>query len=204
MAEKLLLVTSGDKFGSQARLAAGRYPGVVLVEDRSSNLGRVVRLLLRRRLSPWLVARMAWAEFRRAPAPRTPGAWRIHSNADLLEVLEKECPARVVLFRAGLIIGKHVLATGIPIMNIHCARVPEFGGLGSIDAALRAGAYDQCATLHQVTQAIDRGEVLMTRAYQLDPAKSYRVNEDVAYRAGLALLDDYLRTGQTSDEAGAP
>jgi folate-dependent phosphoribosylglycinamide formyltransferase PurN len=97
-----------------------------------------------------------------------------------------------VLFRAGLIVGPAVLSTGVPVMNIHCARIPEYGGIGSIDRALRDGAYSQCATLHQVTTRIDEGEVHATEPYQLDPADGYCSNEDRAYDAGIRLLKRVL------------
>jgi methionyl-tRNA formyltransferase len=54
------------------------------------------------------------------------------------------------------------------------------------------GAWEQQATLHRVTREIDRGEIVATRSYRLDPRLSYRRNEDRAYEAGMELLLEVL------------
>ena len=67
----------------------------------------------------------------------------ITNNKDLLALLNQHKPSRVVLFRAGLVINKDVISQGIPLLNIHCAKVPEYGGLGSIDRALKDNALNR-------------------------------------------------------------
>lgn len=186
-----LLVVGDDRLGRKLLARLQGNTRVLPVFDRSSSLKRVVKLLRRRVLSPGGVARMALAEYRRPDYPRPP-LGEVRSNADLAELIAREKPARVYLFRAGLIIGRKVLGSGAEILNVHCARVPEYGGLGSIGRALRDGAVDQAASLHRVTEAIDRGEVLATRPYRLDPARSYAENENAAYDAGIELLVETL------------
>jgi folate-dependent phosphoribosylglycinamide formyltransferase PurN len=117
---------------------------------------------------------------------------RVKSNAELAQVIDLHSPRRVVLFRAGLIVGDAVLSIGVPIMNIHCATIPRYGGIGSIQRALDDGAYRQCATLHEVTRTIDDGAVHATEPYSLDPALCYCENENVAYGAGIRLLQRIL------------
>lgn len=73
-------------------------------------------------------------------------------------------------------------------MNIHCAKVPEYGGLGSIERAIKNRALEQYATLHQVTTTIDKGEIFDLEPFYLDAQKSYCFNENTAYEAGLRLL----------------
>lgn len=193
MTDKTLLILGNDKIS--ARVHASLLPDerLVVAIDRSTNAGRVLRLLRRGSLTVRLVVQMLWCELRRS-APRTGSTGEsVTSNGDMVRLINLHGPQRVVLYRAGLIINRAVLATGVPIMNIHCAKIPEFGGIGSIARALREHAYQQCATLHRVTETIDGGVVFDTEAYELDPTCSYCVNEDRAYAAGHRLL---LRTLQ--------
>ena len=60
----------------------------------------------------------------------------IKNNHDLLEIIKTLEPFRLVLFRAGLIIDKSVIDDYVKILNIHAARVPIYGGIGSIQKAL--------------------------------------------------------------------
>ena len=192
-ATKTILVVGNDKIGARA-MAEACAPDVKVFLDCSSSLGRVFRLIVKRRIRLGLVLKMFLAELKRPRVERRVKiAGEIRSNKDLLAVLSEYSPERVVLFRAGLIINKSVIASGIPLMNIHCAQVPEYGGLGSIDRALRDGAYTQEATLHQVTVSIDEGEVYDTESYEMDGNMSYSENENRAYEAGIELLKRTLR-----------
>jgi methionyl-tRNA formyltransferase len=130
---------------------------------------------------------MAWAEWMRSNQP-SPAAQSISSNQDLLQLIQALKPRQVFLFRAGLIINRQVIGAGADILNVHCAKVPEYGGLGSIARALADKAYEQHATLHRVTARIDEGEVLAVEPYRLDARLSYRRNEEIAYEAGIRLL----------------
>ena len=95
---------------------------------------------------------------------------------------------KIILFRAGLIIRKSVIETGIQIFNVHAAKVPEYGGIGSINCALQDEAFDQFACFHRVTDKIDDGEVVDRESYTLSPDEPYYVNEDIAYEAATCLL----------------
>jgi hypothetical protein len=201
MTDKTLLIIGNDKISARVLAVLPTDPNLVVVLDRSTSAGRVLRLLGRGSLSVWLLVRMLWCELRRRAVPARSADASITCNADVVRLIERYAPQRVVLFRAGLIINRMVLATGAQIMNIHCARIPEFGGIGSIDRALRAGVYEQFATLHQVTDAIDSGVVFGTEPYELDPALGYCANEDRAYAAGQRLL---LRTLQQPQQPMVP
>lgn len=198
MTNKTLLILGNDNISARVHASLHLDENLVVAIDRSTNAGRVLRLLGRGSLTVRLVVKMLWCELRRS-APRSVGTGdSVRSNSDLLRLFDLYAPRRVVLYRAGLIINRAVLATGVPILNIHCARVPEFGGIGSIAKALRERAYRQCATLHQVTDTIDSGVVFATEAYELDPACSYCANESRAYAAGHRLLLRTLQQQETS------
>ena len=76
----------------------------------------------------------------------------------------------------------------MPILNIHAAKVPEYGGIGSIQKALKDGAYEQFASLHEVTDRIDQGELVDTEKFVLRANSSYAENEKIAYGASINLL----------------
>lgn len=112
----------------------------------------------------------------------------MRNNDELLHTISRYDIEQVYLFRAGLIINKKILDSGIDILNTHCARIPDYGGLGAIARALKDSSFDQVATLHRVTETIDDGEIVATEPYKLNAALSYRKNEDIAYEAGMRLL----------------
>lgn len=134
---------------------------------------------------------MALAE-RSRPHAKPKADHTVGSNVELRDLATRLRETDVVLFRAGLIISGQTLAH-LRVRNIHCADVPEFGGLASIYRAIRAGRLSQNATLHVVTDRIDEGEVLDREPYQMEPNNSYAENENAAYEAGLVLLERTLR-----------
>ena len=164
---------------------------MLIVVDRSTSLSRIFKLIRKRVLSFRLVCKMFICEkFRKGDHPPA-SCISIRNNNDLIELIEKHHPDEVILFRAGLIINKNVLSMGTKILNIHCSRLPDYGGIGTINCALIKKDINQTATLHVVTK-IDEGEVVQTFPYRLDLAACYCKNEDIAYSAGLELLDAYL------------
>ncbi len=185
---KILVILGNDKIAGAAVQKTKASEHVVIYIDRSTNLRRVIFLLKRGALSLSLIIKMAICEMMRdgsRPDSKLPG---INSNADLLKAIEKNKPDRLILFRAGLIVNKDVIDTGVPVLNIHAATVPEYGGIGSIERAIKDGAYEQNASLHIVTSRIDEGEVVDKEMYRLNPTASYCVNESIAYRAAERLL----------------
>lgn len=187
--KKTLLVLGNDKISGKAlKKINNSNKNIKIVIDRSTSLKRVYKLINLKILSLSLVIKMFFSElFRKSKKPNKK-LCGISSNLDLLNFIKDFNPDRLILFRAGLIINKNVLKTGIPILNIHAAKVPEFGGLGSIDKALKSGAYNQSACLHIVTSKIDEGEVIDSEDYQLNPKKNYYINEEIAYNASTNLL----------------
>jgi len=189
---KKIIVVGDDKIG---RALVAQIQGRTQIEillNKSSSIKRIWRLYRRGSLSFCLLFKMAFAELIRKnhSIPTLP---IIKSNQDLFRVIQENSIDEVYLFRAGLIISRDILNLGANILNIHCAKIPDYGGLGSIARALRDGAYDQVATLHRVTETIDQGEILATEPYKLDPNLSYRKNEDIAYAAGMRLLLNWLK-----------
>jgi methionyl-tRNA formyltransferase len=187
-----LLVIGNDRIARSFMRGRTLPPNTELVIDRSTSITRVFRLVRRGSLTPEVVLRMAWAEFRR-PDPGPVEGPEVRSSGDLTIMAKRRKPSEILLFRAGIIVRPDLLSLGIPVYNLHSARLPEYGGLGTIFRALTDGAYDQQATLHRVNEKIDAGEVLDTEPYRLDPKLSYGANEAIAYAAGMKLLDRTLQ-----------
>lgn len=186
-----LLILGNDKISKRAYSRLQDNNTIVIAIDKSTNIGRIIRLIKRGSLSVGLVVRMMLCEVRREKYCGNIDGDSIACNSDVIGLIERHKPQRIILFRAGLIISKRVISIGIPLLNIHCAKLPEYGGIGTISRALKDGSYQQCATLHQVVEDIDGGVVLDTEPYQLNPAIGYCANENNAYEAGIKLL---LRT----------
>jgi folate-dependent phosphoribosylglycinamide formyltransferase PurN len=185
-----MLILGGDRIAQSAlRRLELNSESLLVVIDRSTNIKRVIRLILRKRLSVLLVIKMLICEYKRSTGTVFISNYPvIKNNKDLLGVIDSFKPESILLFRAGLVINKAVISRGIPLLNIHCAKVPEYGGLGSIDRALRDNAVEQNATLHQVTTTIDEGIVFDVEPFYLDRKRSYCYNENIAYEAGFKLL----------------
>lgn len=190
---KTILVLGSDRIAQKAyELSSLSDNDVYVVRDASTNSKRIRRVVVKRRMKLSLLIKMAFCELRRKKKNEASSDALVRKNGDLLRIIEQFNPERVVLFRAGLIINSKVLAAGVPILNIHCASIPGYGGLGAIAKALDERALHQSATLHRVTSSIDSGDILATEPYVLDPSLSYCANEDEAYRAGLCLLEKVL------------
>lgn len=189
-----LVVVGNDKLGRRLLARLGDHSKSMITLDHSASLKRTWRLLRRGSLKVSWLFRMAIAELTREDT-RVTVTQHISSNTDLLRIIRHNNIDQVYLFRAGLIVNRKVLDCGVQILNTHCGRIPDYGGLGAIPRALAEKAYDQVATLHRVTVTIDDGEVLDVEPYLLNPDISYRENEDTAYEAGIRLLLRHLRNG---------
>ena len=188
---KKLLVVGDDKIGRRLIVRLEENVRFRIILDKSSNIRRVFRLYRRGSLDLFCLFNMAIAEFFRKDRNVNISEY-VKNNDDLLNLIYRYKIDQVYLFRAGLIINKKVLASGAVVLNIHCASIPDYGGLGAIARALQDGAYNQFATLHKVTESIDKGEIVATEAYKLDPKLNYKRNEDIAYDAGIRLLLKHL------------
>lgn len=192
---KTMLILGRDCVSQKAleKIEGCSSPQIVI--DNSMSLVRLWRLIHRRRLSIPLLCKMFFCELRRKPKFEEKNNFmEIKNNGDILNLIDEYRPARIILFRAGLVINQEVISKGIPLLNIHCANIPDFGGLGVIQKALDKEVYNQNATLHQVTTTIDEGKVFEVEPYTLDPQKSYCYNENIAYDAGINLLLRALRS----------
>lgn len=193
---KNLIVIGNDKIAGGVSGQISNSANCIVYVDKSTDFSRVLRLLRRRIISPFLLAKMAACEVLRKGHRPNMTFPSIRHNEDLIRAIMVHKPDRLILFRAGLIVNRNVIAAGVPIFNIHAAAVPDYGGIGSIDRAIKDKAYEQYASLHVVTTRIDEGEVIDRIGYRLNPGFSYCQNEDVAYRAAHQLLLKTISDGR--------
>jgi methionyl-tRNA formyltransferase len=187
-----LLLVGNDKLSR--KLVSQFTPDIdfQIAIDVSTNMRRVVKLLRRGSLSPLVLFKMLLAEFFRKDYPIEDFP-KIRSNNDLLDMIRVRQFSKVYMFHVGLIINKAVISSGVEILNTHCASLPKYGGLMSIDRALKDHVFSQEATLHQVTEKIDSGNVIAVNPYLLEKDRSYAWNEDRAYNAGIELILGQLK-----------
>jgi methionyl-tRNA formyltransferase len=187
MKYKTFVVVSDDKITSKLFKDFNRTD-VLLLKDRSSNFKRFLKLVVNRRIPIKAFFLMALAEFLRKKTDSTANFEVIRSNHELQNLYRKHVPEKIVLFRAGLIVKRNLFPLNLQMYNLHCAKLPEYGGLASIYRARLAGDLKQNATLHVLTDEIDGGAVLDEQPYTLSQNESYRTCEDLAYQKGYELL----------------
>lgn len=185
---KNLVILGDDKIAGAVSKQISEAENCIVYIDRSRNIPRILKLIKRKVLSPVLMAKMVISEILRSGRRPEESLPSIRNNQDLLQAITKNQPERIILFRAGLIININIIESGVPILNIHAATIPDYGGIGSIERAIRDRAYSQYASMHKVTVSIDEGEVIDKIRYQLNPKLSYFQNEFSAYLAAQELL----------------
>jgi len=189
---KTLLILGNDKLSELAISKIVLNKNLKILIDRSNNFKRVYKLLIKGVISPLLLIKMLYCEHKRKNLVSLKSFESIHSNKMLIGFVKKYKIKKIILFRASLIIDKKLIKKKIKILNIHAAKVPKYGGIGSIQKALKHKELNQYASLHLVKVAIDKGKVLDKEKYNLIPNKSYCYNEEVAYRAASKLLSRTL------------
>ena len=171
--DRVLVLVGNDKRGRAFLAKESRnYDVRFAVSIGSHSIRRIVKLLRRGSLSLPVLVKMTWAEIRR-PFHRIPAFPQVKTNSDLLQLIQAQHIDQVILFHVGMIIRRKVLQTGVTVYNIHCARLPEYGGLMAIQRALDNGDFQQEATLHIVSEQVDSGETVQTVPFRLDAEKSY-------------------------------
>jgi len=189
---KSLIVVGNDKLGRRFinSIDQEKYH---IVLDESSSINRILKLVKKKVLRPSLILKMFIANLLRQDFKIKHTYESINTNNELIQIIKGHEIEQVILYRGGLIINKNILDLGIEVLNIHCAKIPEYGGIGVIDRALKDKAYDQEATLHIITEKIDDGEIIAIEPYKLKKNTNYRENEDIAYAAGIKLFNKYIK-----------
>lgn len=188
--KQILLVVGSDKIGNNAikKIEENKISQHVnIVIDNSSNFTRLIKLIKRQVVSPYLVGLMFFSELMRK-RKKINHYRKLRNKDDLKTLITNQKPEIVLLFRCGLILNKSLIDLIPKCYNIHASKLPEYGGIGTIYKSLKNRDYDQEATLHEVDIKIDSGKVIDTMPYKLNKNNSYHINEKIAYEAGTDLL----------------
>ena len=195
---KTLLILGNDKLSQLAISFIGLNNNFKILIDKSINLKKIFKLLAKRVISPFLFAKICFCELSRRSFCSLETFNSIKNNKELLSFVENNNIKKIILFRAGLIINKELIEKKILILNIHAAKVPKYGGIGSIQKALKEREFNQYASLHIVNATIDKGKVLDKEKYILSQNNSYCRNEEIAYKASIKLLSRTLLKSKKS------
>lgn len=169
--------------------------------DKTPSLNRSIKALKKQSISISALIHILWSTlFRKRENIKKHQT--IKSNTDLMDAINLNKPNMVILFKCGLIINQKVINSGSKILNIHCANLPEYSGLGSIYRAIQEGKLDQHATLHFVEKNIDSGRTIYKLPYRLSESLSYRRNETLAYEAGHQLIQNLINNPALLERVG--
>lgn len=189
---KIILIIGDDKMGRRAIANLSKaFPNIMIYRNRSGNPARIAKLIKNKSLPLPSLLYMVLAEIYR-PNLEVPDYPLLCTNQEVRDMLVHEKPDEVICFRAGLVLTEKTLACEPTFLNLHCADLPKWGGLGTIYKALKAGAYNQNACLHEMVGKIDAGQIYYRQPYKLDPFISYKANEDRSIESGIILLKNYL------------
>lgn len=189
---KKLIIFGSDKISNFYEKKIYKQKDIIIARDNSTNVRRVFKLLIKRSLSISTLIKMSFAELLRKKIKNKSKVIKVKNNKEILSICEKENVNKIILFRCGLIIKPNLFNSKIQIINVHCADLPSYAGLGTIDKALRNNHLEQNVCAHIVNKDIDTGKVLYKMKYFLDPKKTYMENEDFAYKTGYKLLIKHL------------
>lgn len=191
---KILLLLGRDAAASNLgfELEQLNIQNLRIYVDKSKMLRKIIRILIKGRIRIPTLLKITWAEFLRKKKKFNING-TIQNNAQLLKVIREDKPDIILCFRCGLIINQSVLNENVAVYNIHVSDLPHFPGLGTIDQSIKARSWDQNACLHYIDVDIDQGQVLYKKKYTMNVKNSYKNNEDIAYRAGIALAIEFIR-----------
>lgn len=192
--KKILLICGNDKL---SRKLISQIPDELeyqLAIDTSTNFQRVFKLLLRKRISLNTLFQIAMAELLRNQYRIDHPFTQIKTNREIEDLVKNGHIDTTLLFRASIIINERLINSGIEIINTHCAKIPQYAGLGAISKAIEIKDLDQEATLHHVAKKIDAGRIIAVKQYQLSPGLSYQENENIAYNAGIDLVIEFMKS----------
>ena len=185
------LILSDDRYNRNI-INKNDFKNTVIIIDKSNSFMRIIRLLLKRKLDLILVFKMVCAELYRKKSTLEKKVSIIQTNQDLIKLYSTFKPENIYLFRTSLILRGKILESDVNLYNIHCASLPDFGGLGAINRAINERKFNQNATMHVVSEKVDEGLIIDIEQLELDEKLSYRKNQEISFDAGLTMLKRHL------------
>jgi methionyl-tRNA formyltransferase len=190
--KKKLILFGSDKISNFYEKKSYNFNNIIIARDNSTNIKRILKLLYKRSLNIKILYKIFYANILRKKIKIKNNIPLINNNKELLKICKKNNVTTLILFKVGLIINSELLNSKIKIINIHCADLPAYAGLGAIYKAIKNKDLKQYSCAHIVHKNIDMGNILHKFKYELSLSKTYLENENVAYKAGFELLKKYL------------
>ena len=129
---KTLLVTTDSKL--TRILFESVFPkssDVIIVVDKCSDFRRTCKVVFKKFDFLNSLTENGNSEFSQKARKRIAADHEAHDHTELLTLFNKYNPDRMILFRAGLILKRRMFPEDACIVNIHCATLPGYGGLGA-------------------------------------------------------------------------
>ena len=164
-----------------------------IIYDNSSKFSRGFKLLKNRKLNTFNIIKMYLAQFDKNSHKRINSKiTRIKNELEFVSIIDSYQPSHVISFHCGIIFHPSFYPQNIIMLNIHCASLPQYPGIGAIINAISDKCGIQNATLHKITSKIDDGEIVKTKNFELNFSKSYKVNYQKSISVGMDLLGQYM------------
>lgn len=115
------------------------------------------------------------------------------NTSDAADRIRSYRPDIIIVVAYGQLLKQHIL--DIPsqaIVNIHASLLPKYRGASPIEAALLHGDMATGVTLQKVAKKMDAGDVICTRAVDIEPSWGYPELFDAVSRASAALTAEFL------------
>jgi len=189
---KVIIIT-GNKLIAKNLEKNYRFRNTMIIYDNSSKFARGFKLLKNRKLSTFNVIKMYLAQFDRNSHKRiSNGVTRIKNELEFVKIIDSYQPSHVISFHCGMIFHTSLYSQKILMLNIHCASLPQYPGIGAIINAISDKSVIQNATMHKIISKIDYGETVKTKSFKLNFSKSYKANYQKSISVGIDLLREYM------------
>jgi|688.fasta_scaffold260177_2 methionyl-tRNA formyltransferase len=188
---KVIIIT-GNKFILR-NLRDYQFRNTMIIYDNSSKFNRILRLLRNRKLNTRNIIMMYFAQIDKNSHKRINNQFtRIKSELEFVKIVDSYQPSHIISIHCGIIFHTSLYSQKILMLNIHCASLPQYPGLGAIINAISDKKGVQNVTMHKITNKIDSGEILKTKNFELNLTESYKMNYQKSILAGIELLGEYM------------
>ena len=107
----------------------------------------------------------------------------------------------VLSLRPGQIFGSEFISAAQRILNIHCAKLPNYRGMGSVLQTLAAGDAQTFISFHLIeNEELDNGPIVLQKKVNINPTQSLFGVTATLYRMASTQLVEALHKLSNSSE----
>ncbi len=191
---EILIIAGKDKISKKFIFTINKeYKDIKILVDETLNLKKIIKLFIKNKnvSVPFLISSFI-AERLRENYP-IPKIAKFSNKEELIKILDEVRPKLIIVFRGSFIFTQEIIEK-YKIINIHCADINnnKYKGLGSIFISYHLKEQYPKISVHKIESNIDSGEILLSKDYKFNFEKPYRLNEDIAYEAGINSVIEIL------------